>query len=158
MKPPAQPPSKPSASAPACTPAWPTQTRPHSAAAARRLAETIVALIRAWPGDQAREQQLEAHGGASRHPQCGVPPHMPSPSQPKENSPVKQPKDRDPDRPHGSRPPEYVVQLWVSQQLRDRIQGLGPSLAEALEIGHAREADPAADREELELADREPEP
>ena len=40
---------------------------------------------------------------------------------------------RDPGPPPGSRPPAYVVELWVSEQLRDRTQRSGRSLAQALE-------------------------
>jgi hypothetical protein len=32
--------------------------------------------------------------------------------------------------PLGARPPAYVVELWVSEQLRDRLQRNGQSLAE----------------------------
>jgi lambda repressor-like predicted transcriptional regulator len=40
---------------------------------------------------------------------------------------------RDPGPPPGTRPPAYMVELWVSQQLRDRTQRNSRSLAEALE-------------------------
>jgi hypothetical protein len=40
---------------------------------------------------------------------------------------------RDPGPPPGSRPPAYVVELWVSEQLRDRTQRNSQSLAEALQ-------------------------
>ena len=33
----------------------------------------------------------------------------------------------------GTRPPAYAVELWVSEQLRDRTRRNGRSLAEALE-------------------------
>ena len=49
--------------------------------------------------------------------------------------------------PPGTRPPEYVVETWVSKQLRDRIQRTGPSLAEAL---HAPDTQPRAPEAELE--------
>jgi hypothetical protein len=39
----------------------------------------------------------------------------------------------DPGPPPGTRPPAYLVELWVNQQLRDRTQRNGPSLGEALE-------------------------
>jgi DNA-binding CsgD family transcriptional regulator len=42
-------------------------------------------------------------------------------------------QQHDPDRPPGTRPPAYVVELWVSDQLRDRNQRNGRSLAEALQ-------------------------
>ena len=44
------------------------------------------------------------------------------------------PKDDDGHPPTG-RPPEWVVVTWVSEQLRDRIQRNGRSLAEALQAG-----------------------
>jgi hypothetical protein len=40
---------------------------------------------------------------------------------------------RDPGPPPGGRPPAYVVELWVSEQLRDRAQRNGRSLAEGPE-------------------------
>jgi plasmid maintenance system antidote protein VapI len=36
--------------------------------------------------------------------------------------------------PPGTRPPAYVVELWVSEQLRDRIKSNSKSLAEALQV------------------------
>jgi hypothetical protein len=44
------------------------------------------------------------------------------------------PKDDDGHPPTG-RPPEWVVVTWVSEQLRDRIQRNGRSLAGALQAG-----------------------
>jgi lambda repressor-like predicted transcriptional regulator len=38
----------------------------------------------------------------------------------------------------GTRPPAYVVELWVSEQLRDRAQRNGRSLAEALQLEDAQ--------------------
>jgi hypothetical protein len=46
---------------------------------------------------------------------------------------MKQPRDREAGRTPGTRPPEYVIETWVSEQLRDRIQRTGKSLAEALQ-------------------------
>ena len=45
---------------------------------------------------------------------------------------------RDPGPPPGTRPPAYVVELWVSEQLRDRIHRNGHSLAEALQMQDAQ--------------------
>ena len=42
-------------------------------------------------------------------------------------------QQREPGPPPGTRPPAYVVELWVNQQLRDRTRRNGRSLAEALE-------------------------
>ncbi len=41
--------------------------------------------------------------------------------------------------PQGTRPPAYVVELWVSEQLRYRAQRNGRSLAEALQIEDTKE-------------------
>jgi hypothetical protein len=38
---------------------------------------------------------------------------------------MKQPHQPDPSPPHGRRVPEYVVEVWVSQQLKERIRRLG---------------------------------
>ena len=46
---------------------------------------------------------------------------------------MKQPPDRGASHPSGTRPPEFVVVTWVSEQIRDRIQRNGKSLAEALQ-------------------------
>jgi hypothetical protein len=45
------------------------------------------------------------------------------------------------------RPPEYVIVTWVSEQLRDRAQRTGLSLAEALRAGDAHEPGPQQDPE-----------
>ena len=37
---------------------------------------------------------------------------------------MKRPRQADPSPSPGRRPPEYVVEAWVSQQLKDRIQRL----------------------------------
>jgi hypothetical protein len=47
----------------------------------------------------------------------------------------------------GRRPPEYVIVTWVSEQLRDRVQRTGLSLAEALRAGRAHEPGPQQDPE-----------
>ncbi len=44
---------------------------------------------------------------------------------------MKKPQDRDASHTPGTRPPEYVIETWVSEQLRDRIQRNGKALAEA---------------------------
>jgi hypothetical protein len=44
--------------------------------------------------------------------------------------PVMKPQQPDVGPPPGARPPTYVVELWVSEQLRDRLQRNGQSLAE----------------------------
>ena len=68
---------------------------------------------------------------------------------------MKQPSRRDASPPSGTRPPEYVVEAWVSPQLRDRIQrtGTAPAQGERRSAsGEPRELD------DPQLADREVEP
>jgi hypothetical protein len=67
---------------------------------------------------------------------------------------MKQPPEKDAGQPlAGSRPPEYVIVTWVSEQLRDRAQRNGASLAEALQAGKKQDREPA----HPELEDREAE-
>jgi hypothetical protein len=47
----------------------------------------------------------------------------------------------------GRRPPEYIIVAWASQQLRDRIQHAGLSLAEALRAADPPEPGPQPDPE-----------
>ena len=47
----------------------------------------------------------------------------------------------------GRRRPDYVIETWVSQQLRDRIQRQGASLAEVLQQTDAQTAEPDAELE-----------
>jgi hypothetical protein len=35
---------------------------------------------------------------------------------------MKRPRQSEPGPPPGTRPPEYVIELWVSPQLKDRIR------------------------------------
>ena len=65
----------------------------------------------------------------------------------KEATGVKQPQDRDAGHTPGTRPPEYVIELWVSKQLRDRIQRYGRSLAEAEQAPDAQTRAPQPDLE-----------
>jgi len=64
-----------------------------------------------------------------------------------------QPHDRDASHPQStSRPPEYVVEAWVSKQLRDLIQRNMPSRAEppqeaSTHITHTQTRAPQADME-----------
>jgi len=60
---------------------------------------------------------------------------------------VKQPRKRDASPPPGTRPPEYVVVTWVSEQLRDRLRHHGMSLAEALQTPGPRPGAPEPDLE-----------
>jgi predicted GIY-YIG superfamily endonuclease len=80
-------------------------------------------LARTWPGGRTRERQLKNQGGASRRcPECGVTPRS-NPAERKDIG-MKQPPSRDPGPPPGTRPPEYVAELWVSHQLEDKIHHL----------------------------------
>jgi hypothetical protein len=66
----------------------------------------------------------------------------------------QQPPEEDAGHPlAGPRRPEYVVVTWVSEQLRDRVQRNGASLAEALQAGKKQDREPA----QPELEDREAE-
>lgn len=111
-------------------------------------------LARTWQGDRRRERQLKNQGGASRRcPKCGVRPRTTS-AERTEQTTMKQPPEKDTGHPLvGSRPPEYVIVTWVSEQLRDRVQRNGVSLAEALQAGKEQEREPA----HQELEDREAE-
>ena len=104
-------------------------------------------LARTWPGGRTRERQLKTQGGASRRcPECGVKPHTQADQQ-KEVTAMRKPKDRSAEPKPGTRPPEYVVVTWVSEQLRDRIQRCGPSLDEALRTTRPPEHSPQPELE-----------
>jgi hypothetical protein len=60
---------------------------------------------------------------------------------------MRQPLDRGPAPAPGTRPPEYVIELWVSEQLRDQLERSGISLAEALRIPGKSAAAPEPDLE-----------
>jgi len=69
---------------------------------------------------------------------------------------MKQPENDNADHPlAGYRPPEYVIVTWVNEQLRDRIQRNGASLAE---IHQARDRQGSALAADPRLEDREAEP
>ena len=104
-------------------------------------------LARTWPGGRSRERQLKNQGGASRRcPECGVQPRSKSKGR-KEAVGMKQPQDHDAGHMPGTRPPEYVIVTWVSEQLRDRIQRNGKSLAEALQAPDTQKSPPEAELE-----------
>ena len=87
-------------------------------------------LARTWPGDRTRERQLKNQGGASRRcPECGVRPHT-LPADQKDTTSMKKPQDRDASHAPGTRPPDYVVEAWVSQQLKERIRRLAATPAD----------------------------
>ena len=138
-------------------------------------------LARTWPGDRQRERELKNMGGASRRcPHCGITPQAdhkphsqatratardPQAQRPKAaaekekggGQPMtagRRPPQRAADalRVPGGRPPEYVVEAWVSKQLRDRSQRDPALLAEAL-----RPPDPDQ-QARAPLAERQAEP
>jgi hypothetical protein len=50
--------------------------------------------------------------------------------------------------PAGPRPPEHLIVLWVSEQLRDQIRRNNAALAQELQHrAHRRNVGPAAERE-----------
>jgi hypothetical protein len=53
---------------------------------------------------------------------------------------MKQPRNRDATPTPGTRPPEYVIEAWVSEQLKDRIRRLGPAPAAPGRTGPQRQA------------------
>jgi hypothetical protein len=57
----------------------------------------------------------------------------------------KQPPGREPSPPPGTRAPEYVVQAWVSEQLKDKIRRLEATPASSRPAGCERAPEP--DRE-----------
>ena len=71
-----------------------------------------------------------------------------------QNSDRKEPQDKGAQHPlAGTRRPDYVIELWVAKELRDRVRRNGISLAEALEVGKEQDYGPA----DPELEDREAE-
>ena len=61
-----------------------------------------------------------------------------------EQARMKPPQDEAAVRPQEpGRRPEYVIVTWVSEQLRDRIQRNGASLAEILQVTNRHAAGPA---------------
>ena len=58
-----------------------------------------------------------------------------NPAERKDATGVKQPSDREPRPAPGTRPPEYVAELWVSHQLKDKIHHLDPARSTAGKAG-----------------------
>jgi hypothetical protein len=77
-----------------------------------------------------------------------------TPHERKDTPPMKQSPGRDTNPEPGTRPPEYVIETWVSKQLRDRIQRTGRSLGEVLRAQETR----ARETDRSPLADMEAEP
>jgi hypothetical protein len=57
------------------------------------------------------------------------------PAERKDTTGVKQPSDHVPGPAPGTRPPEYVAELWVSHQLKDKIHHLDPAPGAAGKAG-----------------------
>lgn len=60
---------------------------------------------------------------------------------------AKQPPDRDPSPPPGIRPPEYVVEAWASEQLKDKIRLLDAAPANSRQAEHVRAPEPDLEAE-----------
>ena len=76
------------------------------------------------------------------------------PAEPNHTTGMKHPPRRDASPPPGTRHPEYVLEVWVSPQLRDRIQHTGAAPAEAGRAGKGR----PRERTSPQLEDLEAEP
>ncbi len=74
----------------------------------------------------------KAGGGASRRcPEGGITPRTPADEREGKTGMGKR-QEQLPEPEPGTRPAEYVIVTWASEQLRDRIQSNGKSLYEAL--------------------------
>jgi hypothetical protein len=60
---------------------------------------------------------------------------------------MKQPPDRDPSPRPRTRAPEYVVEAWVSAQLKDKIRRLDATPASSRQTGHERAPEPDLEAE-----------
>jgi hypothetical protein len=60
---------------------------------------------------------------------------------------MTKPKDGEPSRAPGSRPPDYVVVVAASDWVKDRSPSAGTNLWDALQIGKDRRRDPEPDLE-----------
>ncbi len=69
---------------------------------------------------------------------------------------MRQPQDRDVDHvQHTGKTPDYVIPLWVNQELGARIQRLGPGLLNILQAARDKETERHGDPQ---LPDLEAEP
>jgi hypothetical protein len=59
----------------------------------------------------------------------------------------KQPPGRDPSPPSGTRAPEYVVQAWASEQIKDKIRRSEPTPASSRQAGRERAPEPDLEAE-----------
>ena len=60
---------------------------------------------------------------------------------------MSKPKDSEPSRAPGSRPPDYVVVVAASNWVKDRFPSAGTNLWDALHAGQDRNRDPEPDLE-----------
>ena len=60
---------------------------------------------------------------------------------------MKQPPGPDPSPRPGTRPPEYVVETWVSEQLKDKIRRLDATPAHSRQTGRERAPEPDLEAE-----------
>ena len=65
---------------------------------------------------------------------------------------MKEPQNKGAEHPlAGPRRPDYVIEVWVAKELRDRVRRNGISLAEALQVGKEPARGPAdPEREDQE--------
>ena len=63
-----------------------------------------------------------------------------NPAERKDATCVKQPSDHEPRPAPGTRPPEYVAELWVSHQIKDKIHHLDPAAPGAAEVARQIQA------------------
>ena len=70
-----------------------------------------------------------------------------NPAERKDATCVKQPSDHEPRPAPGTRPPEYVAELWVSHQLKDKIHHLDPSPGAATVARQIRPPEPELEAE-----------
>ena len=56
----------------------------------------------------------------------------------------------------GPRRPDYVIEVWVAKELRDRVRRNGISLAEALQVGKEPDRGPADPEREDKEAEQPP--
>ncbi|MGH3190124.1 MAG: hypothetical protein ACRDPY_22885 [Streptosporangiaceae bacterium] len=60
---------------------------------------------------------------------------------------MRQHKDSEPTRAHGSRPPEYVIVVAASDWVKEHFPAAAANLADALRTGHDLRPDPEPDLE-----------
>jgi hypothetical protein len=112
------------------------------------------ALARTWPGGRQRERQLKIQGGAScRCLLCGVELRTTPARQEGKTTMRKPPGKSAADA--GRRRPDYVIELAVNPDLRDRPRGAAAAQAQTSQTERSKAGEPDPDPQ---LADREAEP